>query len=86
MRRERKTRLEQRDGIDNPYSRKCKNCGVKMDGPWEMSDGFSVVFEWKCPECGNVCQRYRFELREAEELPPGVRSLEDYYNDTSYKQ
>lgn len=69
----------------NPYERKCSKCDVKMSGPYEWSDHKRVWFEWTCPVCGFVCQRFRWEMPGEQQRDPGVRTLEEYRADRSYK-
>jgi lipopolysaccharide biosynthesis regulator YciM len=57
-----------------------------MYGPAEVADARGVYFEWKCPECGFICHKFRWEWPAEEPQDPTIRTLRDYYNDRSYQK
>lgn len=57
-----------------------------MNGPYEVGDDRGVYLEWKCPQCGRVCHRFKWEWPAEEPADPNTRTLAEYYADGSYQK
>ena len=53
---------------------------MRMNGPYDESDGTKEYRVWTCPKCGFRCEKFLWEYSSEERSDPGIKTLAEYYS------